>query len=208
MLSTPSERIHECLTHAEECARKAAAQTNPILEQDFLDLEWRWLALATSYHSRQHLSDFADLLGRTRWLIDESRLLQAIIRNEKISDTKLLTNCRVEIVESKHLLARVDSLAVIARNDTAHAEPARIGISATELSSSEETDHNPAILTINVFQEEGRFGWTVHRRATKEVLGRGAAQTELKARADAFGAGMTFIERLMGQPTPADNSLH
>jgi hypothetical protein len=31
MPNTPSEQIRECLTHAEECARKAAAQTNVAL---------------------------------------------------------------------------------------------------------------------------------------------------------------------------------
>ncbi len=105
MPNTPSEQIRECLAHVEECARKAAAQTNPTLKQDFLNVGWRWLALAKNYSGQTHL------------------------------------------------------------------EVVTIPFAATELPSSEETDHNPATLTINVFQEEGRFGWTVHRRATKEVLG-------------------------------------
>ncbi len=46
MPNTPSEQIRECLAHVEECARKAAAQSNPTLKQDFLDMGWRWLALA------------------------------------------------------------------------------------------------------------------------------------------------------------------
>lgn len=43
---------------------------------------------------------------------------------------------------------------------------------------------------------------------TKELLGRGVAPTELKARADAFAAGMTFIERLTARRIPDDKSLH
>ncbi len=90
-------------------------------------------------------------------------------------------------------------------SDRVHVEGVTKLISPT---SSEDVHQNPATLTINIFQEEDRFGWTVRRRTTKEVLGRGVAQTELKARVDAFSAGMTFIERLTGQPGPADNSLH
>ena len=44
-----SEQIRECLEHAEECARKAGAQTDPKIKADFLDLERRWLLLARSY---------------------------------------------------------------------------------------------------------------------------------------------------------------
>ena len=213
MTNTPSEQIRECLAHVEECARKAAAQTNATLKQDFFDLERRWLEFARSYRSSQHLTDFGDVLARTRWLIDESRLLRAIVRNEeamlKKLDTELLTNSRAKIVESKRLLVSVDRPTVVTRSNRAHLEVVTKPISPTELPSSEETDHNPTTLTINVFQEEGRFGWTVHRRATKEALGRGVAPTELKARVDAFRAGMTFTERLTGQPRSDDNNnLH
>ena len=43
MLDSVSEHIRDCLQHAEDCARKAAAQTHPRLKQDFLDMERRWL---------------------------------------------------------------------------------------------------------------------------------------------------------------------
>ncbi len=46
MLNNQSEQIRECLQHAEYCARKAAAQTDPKLKEDFLDMERRWLFLA------------------------------------------------------------------------------------------------------------------------------------------------------------------
>jgi hypothetical protein len=43
MLNNLSKQIHECLQHADDCARQAAAQTDPKLKQDFLDMERRWL---------------------------------------------------------------------------------------------------------------------------------------------------------------------
>jgi hypothetical protein len=39
-----SEQIRDCLRHAEACAQKAAAQTDPQLKQDFLVMERRWPA--------------------------------------------------------------------------------------------------------------------------------------------------------------------
>jgi hypothetical protein len=60
MLNKLSEQIRECLEHAEECARKAAAQTDQKLKQDFLDKERRWLMLAQSYDFTERLSDFSD----------------------------------------------------------------------------------------------------------------------------------------------------
>jgi hypothetical protein len=59
MLNNVSEQIRECLRHAEECARKAAAQTDPSLRNDFLRLEKRWLFLARSYEFTEGLSDFS-----------------------------------------------------------------------------------------------------------------------------------------------------
>jgi hypothetical protein len=49
LLNDVSEQLRECLQHAEDCARKAAAQTDPALKADFLDMERRWLSLARSY---------------------------------------------------------------------------------------------------------------------------------------------------------------
>jgi hypothetical protein len=59
VLNNLSGNIRECLQHAEHCALKAAAQTDPKLKQDFLDMERRWLSLARSYEfsGRIDLSD-------------------------------------------------------------------------------------------------------------------------------------------------------
>jgi hypothetical protein len=66
LLSNVSEQVRECLQHAEDCARQAAAQTCPKLKEDFLDLERRWLALARSYEFTERLGDFCDNTKRKR----------------------------------------------------------------------------------------------------------------------------------------------
>lgn len=58
MLNNLSEQIRECLRHAEDCARQAAAQTCPNLKDDFLDMERRWLFLARSYEFTERVTDF------------------------------------------------------------------------------------------------------------------------------------------------------
>jgi hypothetical protein len=59
MLNNLSEQIRECLRHAEDCARQAAAQTCPKLKEDFLDMERRWMFLARSYEFTEQVTDFS-----------------------------------------------------------------------------------------------------------------------------------------------------
>ena len=59
MLNNLSKQIRECLRHAEDCARKAAAQTDPQLKENFLDMERRWLFLARSYEFTERVTDFS-----------------------------------------------------------------------------------------------------------------------------------------------------
>ena len=59
MLNNLSEQIRNCLQHAEECARQAAAETDQKLKHDFLDMERRWLVLAQSYEFTQRQGDFS-----------------------------------------------------------------------------------------------------------------------------------------------------
>lgn len=50
MLNNVSEQIRECLEHAEEYARQAAALSDGSpLRQDYLRLEKRWLQMARSF---------------------------------------------------------------------------------------------------------------------------------------------------------------
>jgi hypothetical protein len=55
-----SEQIRECLRHAEDCAQKAAAQSDPQLKQDFLDMERRWLFLARSHGFTERLTKLSN----------------------------------------------------------------------------------------------------------------------------------------------------
>jgi hypothetical protein len=51
------EGIRECIKHAEDCARRAAAQSDPGLRKDFLDLEKHWLALARSMELTEQIGN-------------------------------------------------------------------------------------------------------------------------------------------------------
>jgi hypothetical protein len=44
-----SEEIHQCLQRAGDCARKAAAESDPKIKAAFLDTKRRWTALARNY---------------------------------------------------------------------------------------------------------------------------------------------------------------
>ena len=55
-----SEEIRECYRHAEDCARKAATQTDPKRKENFFELEQRWLFLARSWEFAERLTDFSD----------------------------------------------------------------------------------------------------------------------------------------------------
>jgi hypothetical protein len=70
MLESVSELIRECRQHAEDCARKAAAITDPKLKKEFLDMEQRWLRLVRSYEFRERLKDLSD--KRPKDLSDET----------------------------------------------------------------------------------------------------------------------------------------
>jgi hypothetical protein len=58
LLNNLSEHVRECLRHAEDCARQAAAETDARMKGDFLDLEQRWLSLARSYQFTERVDDF------------------------------------------------------------------------------------------------------------------------------------------------------
>ncbi|MFY9897122.1 MAG: hypothetical protein WAK67_04950, partial [Xanthobacteraceae bacterium] len=57
MLQRLSHEVRECYAHAKECARKAAAQSEPALRQSFLDAEQCWLRLV------QRLASLPELEG-------------------------------------------------------------------------------------------------------------------------------------------------
>jgi hypothetical protein len=58
MLENLTEKVHECLRHAEECAARAKIEPNPAIARDFIDMERRWLKLARSYQFLDQISTF------------------------------------------------------------------------------------------------------------------------------------------------------
>src|SRR5215472_4147391 len=65
-------------------ARKAAAETDAKLKQDFLDTERRWLALAQSYGFTQRLGDFSDEAKRQADKLQDQRSasITSFLRNQ------------------------------------------------------------------------------------------------------------------------------
>jgi hypothetical protein len=49
------ESIRNCYGRAEHCRRRAKEQSDPLLRQDFLDCERRWLLLARGYELAERL---------------------------------------------------------------------------------------------------------------------------------------------------------
>ena len=66
MLNNLSEQISDCYRHAQDCARKAAEQTDPNLKEDFLELEDSWLFLARSLKFNERLGDSSDVMNRRK----------------------------------------------------------------------------------------------------------------------------------------------
>jgi hypothetical protein len=115
------------------------------------------------------------------------------------------------IEESRRLLAALECSAPARRNDDAHhhatATPAAAPIEPSAGGVRADTDRNPATLSVRVVKKESCFGWTVYS-PTNDLLGVGTAETEHKARIDAFTAGMTYIDRANGRSSPSDTNLH
>jgi hypothetical protein len=55
-----SEEIRRFRQRARDCAQQAAAQTDPKLKQDFLNLEESWLFMARSYAYHEGQSGLSD----------------------------------------------------------------------------------------------------------------------------------------------------
>ncbi len=46
MLLHLSDQVRECHQHAKDCAQKSAAQSEPLMQQSFLDAQQAWLRLS------------------------------------------------------------------------------------------------------------------------------------------------------------------
>ena len=149
---------------------------------------------------RSSKSDAA-LLAISRLAIAESRRLLASSWSERVSGRQdtLVERSRASIGESRRLLEAVEASAT-------HSGEAPT-IRATLSTAGAEMDRDPAALSVNVFAEGARFRWTVCS-PSEEILGRGTAETELKARAAAFYAGMIYLDWVKHRASPGKISLH
>jgi hypothetical protein len=66
MLPKLSKKIGECYRLAAEAREKAAAHADPVIRQDFLDMEQRWLLLAHRYTISKRLRAFTGAKPRGR----------------------------------------------------------------------------------------------------------------------------------------------
>ncbi len=55
MRNVLSENIRDCYRHAENCRLRANEQRDPLLRQDFVDCERRWLLLARGYELAERM---------------------------------------------------------------------------------------------------------------------------------------------------------
>ncbi len=54
-----AEQIRECYRRAEECARQAKEQRDPMLQKAYLDCERRWLKLARGYELDKRINRYS-----------------------------------------------------------------------------------------------------------------------------------------------------
>jgi hypothetical protein len=64
MLQNLSKDIRECYHSAERCKCLAKTALTSAAQQDYLDMEQRWLSLARSYEFTERLSNFTQPLRR------------------------------------------------------------------------------------------------------------------------------------------------
>lgn len=58
MLLKLSAQISDCMERAHRARERANAATDPIIRDDFLVIEARWLRLAQSYRTSERLQDY------------------------------------------------------------------------------------------------------------------------------------------------------
>jgi hypothetical protein len=182
------------------CLQLAAAAAEAKLQKVFLRM------------ARSFQVDAA-LLAMSHSTIAESRRLLAKSWSGRVDGGQddTLTNSREKIAESRRLLATLELSPSTANGvEAAHCEPTLVPdapIAPNAAAVLANADRDPAALSVHVFQGGPRFSWTVCS-PSDEILGRGTAETELKARADAFCAGMIYLDWLKDQHRPDNGSLH
>lgn len=171
MFDDLSDEIRDCYERAAHCAQEDAAQTDPTLKQRLLQVGRYWLAAA-----RRECAEATRVAEvRERWWRTSASLQ---------IDDGLLTSSLALIAESRRLLATLEHPPLRAAQTRQ-----TVGGGTREVGS-----HHKQVLSVRVFEKGSVFGWTL-TSPVNEMLGRGTADTELKARIDAFRAGMTYIDQ-------------
>ena len=170
MFDDLSDEIRDCYDRAAHCVQEAAAQADPTVKQGLLHLGRHWLAMARAHRAA---ATWVPAVRDQWWRATVSSQI----------DDGLLTNSRAIIAESRRLLATLEQPSVA---------PTRSH--STDDHAAEVRSVHKQGLSVRIFQKGSVFGWTLTSPAN-EMLGSGKAQTELKARIDAFRAGMTYIDQ-------------
>jgi hypothetical protein len=66
MLESLSDKVRECLGHAEDCVQQATSQTDPKLRQHFLILGACWLKLGSELSELARASSFDSIFAVDR----------------------------------------------------------------------------------------------------------------------------------------------
>ena len=66
MLQNLSQEIRDCLRHAEECKRLSRTALSQDAIREYLQMEQRWLTLASSYEFTERLSAFTKAVPKAR----------------------------------------------------------------------------------------------------------------------------------------------
>jgi len=183
MFDDLSDEIRECYERAARCVQEATAQTDPTLKQSLLQMGRSWMAMA-----RRECASATRFPEVREWRWRMTASLQI--------DDGLLTSSRSIIAESRCLLATLEHAPVPPTpSQTIDEHAAKVG-----------SVHKQG-LSVRIFQKGPVFGWTLTGPAN-EMLGRGTAETELRARIESFRAGMTYIDRSKARSAPNDTTLH
>jgi hypothetical protein len=66
MFTNLNEQASECRRHALNCASKAEIQSDPRVRQDFVQMQRRWLGLASSYEFLERLDLLSAVETKTK----------------------------------------------------------------------------------------------------------------------------------------------
>ena len=80
MRNVLGESIRDCYGHAEHRRRRAKEQSDPLLRQDFLDCERRWLLLARGYELAERLERLSNAYRRPSTLKSPPETAKPVLR--------------------------------------------------------------------------------------------------------------------------------